>query len=185
MGQSLSNASNQLSFKIKQEKKKGGGRMNTHDSMWDSMGCRSHLAAAAPLPRSAQQKPPWTLQHMWKRARSTAQPAFGQELAKKHCCCWGRPQYSASPPFRAAAKPTILFTGNSSHPLLLFWGTLWEGWRALARVPRPFYATIAALQLVQKMANTQSFLMLKKLSGDFTFLHTAVATKMSPDWNLL
>lgn len=112
-------------------------------------------------PISAQQKPPWTLQHMWKRARSTAQPAFGQELAKKHCCCWGQPQYSASPPSRAAAKPT------------------------LARAPCPFYTTKAALQLVKKMANAQSFLMLKKLVRDFTFWYTAVATKMSPDWNLL
>lgn len=58
-------------------------------------------------PISAQQKPPWTLQHMWKRARSTAQPAFGQELAKKHCCCWGQPGQLPNPPLPSpGAAPT-------------------------------------------------------------------------------
>lgn len=112
--------------------------------------------------------------YVWKRQEplcsGPVQAAFGGGQVEKQrcCCCWGQPPSSASPPSRAAAQPTaILSSRHSSHSLWLSRGThwLWEGWRALTRVPCPLDTTTATFQLAQKIANVgpwcKSFLLRK------------------------
>jgi len=128
--------------------------------MWQSIGCRSHLAATAPLTQRCSVAQ-WSLQRRQQPLRTCengnnhcAVAAFGRGQDAKQCCCWEQPPRSASPPSRAAAKATSLLR-TSSLPLPLSRGTgwLWERCRARTMLPRPLHATAAAFQLVQKIAN--------------------------------
>lgn len=126
--------------------------------MWESTGCRSHLAAAASLTQRCSEVQE-ALQRRWhllghlsvrgKRAITTVQ---------WHCTgsvwlgtgCKAVLLLRTAPAFGITAIPGGCRT---HHFPLLSRGTGWlrEGWRALTRVPRPLHTTRAALQSVQKI----------------------------------
>lgn len=154
------------------------GKINIHSSTWESRGCRSHLAAAALLTQrcsAAQRAPLSCLSVHGKRAITTMQwhcigsvwPGTGWKAVlllrtSPRVQHHRHPRQLPKPPVSSA--PGAAPTRRCSHSPLLSRGTgwLWEGWRALTRVPRPPSCHFSVSAENNKHgAMVQSFLLLK------------------------